>query len=156
MNTISTSIWIGCAFAGLAFAAAAPVASADEAAKAPSVSQAVQQVEKDWAAAQQAGDSDKVGQILADDWSAWGPEGKKFTKAQFVSAMKAGKMKVESMEFGSMDVKALGNVAVVQGSDTEKSTFDGKDSSGKYVWTDVFAKRGGQWVAVRSQITMVK
>jgi hypothetical protein len=55
-----------------------------------------------------------------------------------------------------MDVKVLGSVAVVQGSDTEKSTNDGKDSSGKYVWTDVFAKRDGKWVAVRSQVTLVK
>jgi ketosteroid isomerase-like protein len=156
MKTISNSVLIGCAIAGLAFAAAAPLASADEAAKAPGVSQTVQQVEKDWAAAEQAGDSDKLSQFLADDWTAWGPEGKKFTKAQFVSAVKTGKMKVESMEFGSMDVKVLGSVAVVQGSDTEKSTFDGKDSSGKYVWTDVFAKRGGNWVAVRSQVALVK
>jgi uncharacterized protein (TIGR02246 family) len=155
MKTISTSILIACTAAGLAFAAMAPLAAADDA-KAPSVSQAVQQLEKDWAAAQQAGDTDKLGQILADDWTAWGPEGKKFTKAQLVSAVKTGKMKVESMEFGSMDVKVLGSVAVVQGSDTEKSTNDGKDSSGKYVWTDVFAKRDGKWVAVRSQVTLVK
>jgi ketosteroid isomerase-like protein len=148
MKTISTSILIACFAGGLALA--------DEAPKAPGVSQTIQQLEKDWAAAEQAGDADKIGQILADDWSAWGPEGKKFSKAQFLGAVKAGKMKVESMEFGAMDVKALGNVAVVQGTDTEKSSFDGKDSSGKYLWTDVFAKRGGQWVAVRSQVAMVK
>jgi len=155
MKTISTSILIACTAAGLAFAAMAPLAAADDA-KAPSVSQAVQQLEKDWAAAEQAGDTDKLGQILADDWTAWDSEGKKSTKAQFVSGMKAGKMKLDSMEFGSMDVKVLGNVAVVQGSDTEKSTYDGKDSSGKYVWTDVFAKRDGKWVAVRSQVALVK
>jgi|GEM_PF-4081142 len=34
MKTISTSILIGCAVAGLAFAATTPVASADQAAKA--------------------------------------------------------------------------------------------------------------------------
>ena len=156
MKSISTSILIGCAVAGLAFAATAPVASADEAAKAPSVSQAVQQLEKDWVAAEQSGDTDKLGQILADDWTAWDPQGKKSTKAEFLSALKAGKMKVESMQFGAMDVKVLGNVAVVQGSDTEKSTYDGKDSSGKYVWMDVFAKRDGKWVAVRSQVALAK
>jgi len=156
MKTISTSILIACTAAGLAFAATAPVAAADEAAKAPSVSQAVQQLEKDWAAAEQSGDADKLGQILGDDWTAWDLDGKKSTKAEFVDGMKAGKMKLESMEFGHMDVKVLGNVAVVQGSDTEKSTYNGKDSSGKYVWTDVFAKRDGKWVAVRSQVTLVK
>ena len=65
-------------------------------------------------------------------------------------------MKLESFEFGPMDVKVLGNVAVVQGSDTEKSTTNGKDSSGKWVWMDVFVKRGDKWVAVRSQSAMLK
>ena len=126
------------------------------AAKAPSASQAVKQAEHDWTDAAKAGDTDKHGQIIADDWSALGPDGNKTTKAAFIEAYKSGKSKLESFEFGPMDVKVLGNVAVVQGSDTEKSTTDGKDSSGKYSWTDVFAKRDGKWVAVRSQLTKVK
>ena len=55
-----------------------------------------------------------------------------------------------------MDVKVLGNVAVVQGSDTDKSSYGGKDTSGKYVWTDVYVKRGGKWQAVRSHISKVE
>lgn len=70
--------------------------------------------------------------------------------------VKSGASKVETFAFGPMDVKVLGNVAVVQGSDTEKSTSAGKDSSGKYLWMDVFVKRDGKWVAVRSQTAMVK
>jgi len=45
---------------------------------------------------------------------------------------------------------------VVQGSDTEKSSMNGKDTSGKWVWMDVFAKRDGKWVAVRSESTKLK
>ena len=48
------------------------------------------------------------------------------------------------------------HVAVVQGSDTEKSMTHGKESSGKYVWMDVFVKRDGKGRAVRSESTMVK
>jgi hypothetical protein len=55
-----------------------------------------------------------------------------------------------------MDVKVLGNVAIVQGSDTEKSVTNGQDSSGKWVWMDVFVKRDGKWQAVRSQSAQVK
>jgi hypothetical protein len=53
-------------------------------------------------------------------------------------------------------VKVLGNVAVVQGGDTEKSTIGGKDTSGQWVWMDVFEKRDGKWLAVRSQSAKVK
>jgi len=43
----------------------------------------------------------------------------------------------------------------VTGSDTEKSREYGKDSSGKYIWTDVFVKQKGMWRAVASQSAKV-
>ncbi len=52
-----------------------------------------------------------------------------------------------------MEVKELGDIAVVQGSDIEKSAA-GKDTQS--VWMDVFVKRAGKWVAVRSQTAKVK
>ncbi|MDP9338235.1 MAG: nuclear transport factor 2 family protein [Acidobacteriota bacterium] len=140
------------AFAGVSVAQEKPA----PAAKAPSVSAAIKQLEHDWTDATKAGDTDKLGQIIADDWAAVGPDGAKMTKQSYLESYKSGKSKLESFEFGAMDVKVLGNTAVVQGSDTEKSMGDGKDTSGKYVWTDVFVKRDGKWVAVRSQLAKVK
>jgi hypothetical protein len=54
---------------------------------------------------------------------------------------------------GPMEVRLFGDTAVVTGSDTETSTAEGKDTSGKYIWTDVFVKQGGKWKAVASQST---
>jgi hypothetical protein len=34
--------------------------------------------------------------------------------------------------------------------------YKGKDSSGKYVWTDVFVSRNGRWQAVASESTKVQ
>jgi len=125
-------------------------------AKAPSVSQTVKQLEHDWIDAEKASDTDKLGATFADDWVLLNEDGKRQTKQEFLADVKSGKIKLESAEIGPMDVKVLGNVAVVQGSDTEKSSYDGKDTSGKYAWMDVFVKREGKWVAVRSQIAKVK
>jgi uncharacterized protein (TIGR02246 family) len=123
-------------------------------AKGPSVAETVKQIERDWVDAVKAGDADKVSQILADDWIGVGYDGTRETKKNHLADMKSGTAKLESFEFGPMDVKVLGSVAVVQGSNTEKSnTADGKDSSGKYAWMDVFVKRDGKWVIVRSQST---
>jgi uncharacterized protein (TIGR02246 family) len=120
----------------------------------PSAAEAVKQIEHDWVDAVKAGDADKVSEILADDWIGIGYDGTRETKKSHLAEMKSGTAKLESFEFGPMDVKVLGNVAVVQGSNTEKSTTtDGKDSSGKYAWMDVFVKRDGKWVIVRSQST---
>ncbi|HUI77267.1 MAG TPA: nuclear transport factor 2 family protein [Bryobacteraceae bacterium] len=118
--------------------------------------EAVKQLERDWSEAQKARDIDKLTQILADDWSGLGSDGARSTKKQFLDDVKSGVNKLESFEIGPMDVKVIGSIAVVQGSDTEKSSNKGKDTSGKWVWMDVFVNRDGKWQAVRSQSAMVK
>jgi ketosteroid isomerase-like protein len=121
-----------------------------------STGDALKQLERDWVDAAKAGDTDKLSAILADDWVGLEYDGSKETKKSAIADVKSGKSKLESLEFGPMDVKVLGNVGVVQGSDTEKSSMNGKDTSGKWVWMDVFAKRDGKWVAVRSQSAKLK
>lgn len=118
--------------------------------------EAVKQLERDWSDAQKAGDTDKLSLIIADDWTGLGPDGTMSTKKKLLSDIKSGSSKLESFDIGPMDVKVIGAVAIVQGSDTEKSSQNGKDTSGKWVWMDVFVKRNGKWQAVRSQSAMVK
>ena len=153
MQKLIGAVLIVCASVGVAFADAPAPAAAT---KGSGVSQTLKQLEHDWTDALKAGDTDKLGQIVADDWVGIQNDGTKETKQGLLADVKAGKDKLESVEFGPMEVKVLGNVAVVQGSDTEKSTTNGKDSSGKWVWMDVFVKRDGNWVAVRSEAAMAK
>ena len=55
-----------------------------------------------------------------------------------------------------MKVRVFGDTAVVTGTDDEISMEDGKKSTDHYVWTDVFVKRNGKWVAVASQTAQIK
>lgn len=116
----------------------------------------IKQLERDWTDAQKSHDVGKLSQILADDWSGLGTDGARSTKTQFLEDVKSGASKIDSFEFGPMEVKVIGTVAVVQGTDTEKSSLRGKDTSGKWAWMDVFVNRNGKWQAVRSQSAMVK
>jgi ketosteroid isomerase-like protein len=140
----------------LAGACLGPVYGQATKSTASATGEAVKQLERDWSEAQKAHDIDKLTQILADDWSGLGSDGARSTKKQFLDDVKSGVNKLESFEIGPMDVKVIGTIAVVQGSDTEKSTNKGKDTSGKWVWMDVFVNRDGKWQAVRSQSAMVK
>jgi len=155
MKKIAWAALLVCACAGFVFAQTQTPAAASPT-KASAVSEAVQQLEHDWVDAAKASDADKLGGILANDWVGLGFGPGKETKKSYLADVKSGADKLESFEFGPMNVKVLGNVAVVQGSNTQKSSYKGKDTSGKYQWMDVFAKRGGQWVVVRSQDAMVK
>jgi ketosteroid isomerase-like protein len=116
------------------------------------VEQTLMQMERDWTDAVLKKDTAALGKILADDWVGLGPSGAS-TKAQSLAELKSGDMKVESQTLGEMKVRVFGEVAIVTGSDDEKSSYKGKDTSGHYVWTDVFVKTKGQWQAVASQGT---
>jgi len=120
-----------------------------------SVQQTLMQMERDWAQAATKNDTAAVDKFVADDWVAIDFEGKSITKAEAMADMKSGSSMTQSYEFGPMKVRVFGNAAVVTGSDTEKSTYKGKDSSGKYVWTDVWVMRDGRWQAVASQSVKV-
>jgi len=120
-----------------------------------SVEKTILQMERDWTEAGLKKDAKTMDRIVADDWIATDFLGKTVTKSQAIAEMKSGESVSQSVTLGEMKVRVFGNTAIVTGSDTEKSTYKGKDSSGKYVWTDVFVNRNGKWQAVASQSTKV-
>jgi len=118
------------------------------------VKTALMQMERDWVDAAQKKDTARLGTILADDWAAQGSSGPS-TKAQTLAELKSGDNKLDSITLGEMNVRVFRDTAVVTGSDDEKSSYKGKDTSGHYVWTDVFVNRKGHWQAVASQNTLM-
>src|SRR5258708_36663327 len=146
MKKFVGAVLLACACVGLAFAQAQTPP-----AKGASVADGVKQLEHDWVDAAKASDTDKLGQILADDWAGIGYDGSKQTKKTYVPDWKSGKSKLESFEFGPMDVKVMGSVAVVQGSDTENRATNGKASSRKFVRMHDFANRDGKRSAVLAE-----
>jgi ketosteroid isomerase-like protein len=151
MKKLVGMVLFACASAGLVLADPPEAPSKDT-----SVTDTLKQLEQDFGDAIKAVDADKLNQILADDWVELGGSGRIFTRESVVGDLKSGKDKLESFELGPMDVKVLGNVAVVQGSATENRTTGGQAWSGKSVWMDVFEKRGDKWVIVRSHANRVK
>lgn len=135
---------LGAGFIGLsAYAAADPGAD-------------LVKLEADWSKASVAKDAATIGKILAPDWVGQGSEGTRNTRDKVLADLKAGKDAATSMTNHDVHVRIIGDIAIVQGADDEKSTHNGKDSSGTYTWTDIFQKRSGQWVAIASQSTPVK
>jgi hypothetical protein len=113
----------------------------------PGVADAVNQISRDWANAEMTSDVDKLDQIIADEWTSGYP-GKLYTKTSLLTDVKSGKHKLLFCEFGPQDVKVLGDVAVVQGSVTERRL--GQDGTFGVAYMDVFVKRGNKWLVVRS------
>lgn len=114
-------------------------------------------IEQAWGNAMSKKDVAYLTALLADDWSSISSDGKREGKAALLDVVKSGKLKITSFKVHDVKVRLLGDkYAVVQGYDDETSTYEGKDESGSYVWTDVFEKRGGKWIALNSQASKVK
>jgi uncharacterized protein (TIGR02246 family) len=118
------------------------------------ISQTLQAMEQTWLNAEKNHDAAAFEKLVADDWMAISPDGKSQTKAERAAEIKAGH--IASATLGDMKVRVFGDTAVVTGTDDEVTMTDGKKSSDHYVWTDVFVKRNGKWLAVASQTAQIK
>jgi ketosteroid isomerase-like protein len=118
------------------------------------VSKTLEDTERAWLNAEKNHDAAVFDKIVADDWSAIGPDGKSQTKAERAAEIKS--LNMTSATMGEMKVRVLGDTAVVTGSDDETAVENGKSSTSHYVWTDVFVRRNGRWVAVASQTAEIK
>lgn len=135
-----------------AAAAASPAASAESPAE---IEKALTQLERDWIEASKKKDKATLERILADDWVGISYEGKSFTKAESLADGLAADSQLDSYTLDPLKVRVFGDTGIVNGGNTEKSRFKGKETSGHYAWTDVFMKRNGRWQAVSSHTSRV-
>lgn len=119
-------------------------------AAANTVEAAITQLERDWAAAIVKKDAAALDRLLADEFNGTSPTAHTFPKTVAVQELQSGKYVVESMVLDEISVNVYGNVAVAFTSQKEKSQYAGKDTSGHYHFTDVWAKKGGRWQVVAS------
>jgi uncharacterized protein (TIGR02246 family) len=112
---------------------------------------ALLQIERDWAAANPKNDAAVVEKFLANEF-VHNFEGRTQNKKQLLTEIKANPAKIESAANSEMKAMVFGDTAVVHGLYAEKSTTKGKDTSGRFRWTDVFVKRDGHWQCVTSYV----
>ena len=113
------------------------------------VEQELRELEKNWGDAVVKHDWAFLDQILADDCTWTGPDGKVWSKTQTLASLKSGEDVVSSSETDDLMVRVYGDTAVVTGRTTVKEQYKGKDISGQYRWTDMWVKDyAGRWRCV--------
>jgi ketosteroid isomerase-like protein len=117
---------------------------------------AIIQMEKDWVQAALKKDAGAMDRIIADDWVGIAFDGTTLTKSAVLNDLKSGTTVSHAIELGPLKVRVYGDTAIVNGSSTETSTWQGKDTSGHYMLVDVFVNRNGRWQVVSSQVTKTK
>lgn len=155
MNRILLA-FIAVAFVGVAAcqqdtSTATPAASAEAPALAPTdanAEQAAVQIVKDWIAAIPKRDTARITEVLADDFVAILPDGRKVTKAQHLEEVTSGTYNPASFTLDETTTRVFGDTAIVTYYQMEESQADGRNTSGMSAWTDILAKRDGRWQVV--------
>ena len=102
---------------------------------------------KDWAESVVTGDKTKRRIYFADDFVGTSTSGGRYDKASVTKESGPAKY-IISNTLNNVDVKFYGTTAIAFGDET----WTKKDgSSGRYVWTDVWAFRNGEWQIVAAQ-----
>jgi len=139
-------------FLGVRISAAEPPKASQD----PADIAAIKQISQDMGDAMVSVDIAKLNEIYADDFVTVGRSGKVTTKADLLTDFKSFHDKLESFEIGPIDVQVFGNVAVANGTVSERRIRDGKSADGEFLWMDLLEKRAGKWQVVRSAGTKIK
>jgi ketosteroid isomerase-like protein len=109
----------------------------------------LQQLNEDYIRSVQTSDVRRFDEILADDFLCSNPDGSLVDRAAFL-AQTARPVTISNLEAREVQVRILGDVAIIHAR-TSYKLADGQAKSGRY--TDVWARRGGRWLAVSAHVT---
>ena len=108
-----------------------------------------------WNNAIQQGQTGVLQDILADDYTVIGPDGKAMTKAQEIALLQSGDLKIDSLSRQDVKVRVYVGAAVVTGRLSLKGTYKDTDLNGDYWYIDLFEYRKDGLKAAWRQFTKV-
>ena len=124
-------------------------------AKAQTAEETLAKIEKDFAAAQITKNPkafEAIAAVMSDDFYSFDPtSGVRLTKKELIAALQSPQYVASKMEFPTFFIRIFGSTAVVQGTNYELGSINGKEFNGTYAWFDVFEKRDARWVWIVSQ-----
>jgi ketosteroid isomerase-like protein len=110
--------------------------------------EALRQLNREYIASVQNGDVKRFGEILSDDFLNTNPDGSLVDKAGFLKQI-APPAKVSDLACHDVNVRVMGDFAIIHAR-TSYTLPDGRAGNGRY--TDIWARRDGQWLCVAAQV----
>ena len=108
----------------------------------------LQALNRDYIASVQNGDTKRFGEILSDDFLNTNPDSSMVDKPGFLKQI-APPVKIKNLACHDVNVRLMGDFAIVHAR-TTYTLSDGRAGNGRY--TDIYARRGGQWLCVAAQV----
>lgn len=109
-------------------------------------------IEQEWNSAILANDSARAGAFMAEEWTEITGDGSVLTREADLAELVGG-YHATSLVLSELAVQRYGDVALVSGVSEETSSYRGKDTSGRARWLDVWVRRAGRWICVKSTVS---
>lgn len=107
------------------------------------------ELNRDYIHSVQTMDVRRFGEILSDDFVCSNPDGTLVDRAAFL-AQTARPISISGLEARDVDVRLMGDFAIIHAR-TTYTLPNGEAGRGRY--TDIWARRNGQWLAVAAHVT---
>src|SRR3977135_256906 len=85
-----------------------------------------------------------LAQIFADDYVQYNESGKAFTKQDVLESFRSGAIRYPSIVSTGRTISVFGDMAVVNGSESDEVEVGSKRSHVRYVYLDVLLKRNSE------------
>lgn len=116
----------------------------------------VEAMEELWRAAQLAGDVGAMDKLLSDGYIGISMTGQVITKAQHLDRVRNHKLVLTKLELGEIQVKLVGEIAIVTSRAEVEGTNDGVPVRGTYRYTRVYQRLPGEdWKITSFEATRV-
>jgi len=110
----------------------------------------------DWIASYVTRDTAKMSSIFGNDLVLINPSGKKFYKKDILKGVMNPKQQFLSTHVDSVDVRLFGNIGIINAKTSATVKAEGKTSTSKVCYMDVYEKRKGRWYAVAAHVTLLE
>jgi ketosteroid isomerase-like protein len=110
-------------------------------------------LEERWAVALRERNEAAFGRLLAEDLTHVGLEGQIVGKREYMAFFKTGDWRYNEYSLVDPQVTLEGCAAVVTGRVQRRIVVNGKETAGAFAFTHVWARRGGEWRVIASQVT---
>ena len=97
-------------------------------------------------------DVEALSRIFANDYVQYNESGQAFTKQDVLKNFQTGAIRYPSIVSTGRTIRVFGDMAVVNGSESDEVEVGGKRMQVRYVHLDVLLKRNGEWKLVASQL----
>jgi hypothetical protein len=116
----------------------------------------LQKLVEELSQAERTCDVDRLNQLIADDYIGIGDDGGCFDKATLLQRFRDPQLCFDTHELGELQCRVYNDVGVIIGTVKLKGEYASTEFAGKFAFTDIWARREGNWQVVSSQMTAIQ